>query len=311
MVRAGSESCLYQMKFAMKNSRLRLAVTALLLGTLLLASVPAADSKRTDTTHTDTTRFPFAPTEELIYEGEFTRAILRGVNIAELRFTANQTQVSSTTQATTQTNNSAQPALHFTIDAETKGLLLKLFGIYFHQHVESTVEPVSFSVLQTTKMDEQGKRKRTSVAVFDKNAGKVTWTERDPNDSSREPRVVTSQMSGAVQDIASAFYYLRTQPLTVGKSFEMLVSDSGQVYHIPVAVTEKKKMKTVLGEVQTLKVEPEIFGEGRLLRGKGKISIWFTDDGRHIPVRAHINNEMGTLDIKLKSINGSNANKRD
>lgn len=289
------------MKFAMKNSRLRLAVTALLLSALLLANAPAADSKRTDTT-----RFPFEPTEELVYEGEFTRAIFRSINIAELRFTVNQTQVSTTTQ----TNNSAQPALHFTAEAETKGLLLKLFGIYFHQRIESTVEPASFSVLQTTKLDEQGKRKRTSVAVFDKNAGKVTWTERDPNDPKREPRVVTSQMSGAVQDIASAIYYLRTQPLTVGKSFEMLISDSGQVYHIPVNVSERKKMKTVLGEVQTLKVEPELFGEGRLLRGTGQISIWFTDDPRHVPVRAHINNEMGTLDIKLKNMTRSNLNER-
>jgi hypothetical protein len=85
----------------------------------------------------------------------------------------------------------------------------------------------------------------------------------------------------------------------------MLVSDSGQVYHIPVAVTERKKMMTVIGKVQTLKVEPEIFGEGRLLRGKGKLTLWFTDDARHIPVRAKINNEMGTLDVKLKSMTGN------
>ena len=289
------------MKLAMKNRRARLAAVALLLSTLLFAIVPASDSKRTDTT-----RFPFEPTEELVYEGEFTRAILRGINIAELRFNVNQTQFSSTTQ----TKGGAQPALRFTVEVESKGLLLKLFGLSFHQHVESTVEPSSFGVLQTTKLDEQGKRKRTSVAVFDKAAGKVTWTERDPNNPSREPRVVTSRMSGAVQDIASAFYYLRTQPLAVGKSFEMLVSDAGQIYHIPITVSEKTRMKTVLGEVQTLRVEPDVFGEGRLLRGKGKISIWLTDDARHIPVRAHINNEMGTLDIKLKSMTGNNINER-
>src|SRR2546430_4021719 len=289
------------MKFVMKNPRGRLAAVALLLSPLLFPIVPASDSKRTDTA-----RFPFEPTEELVYEGEFTRAVLRGINIAELRFNVNQTQFSSKTQ----TNGGAQPALRFTVEVESKGLLLKLFGLYFHQHVESTVEPSSFGVLQTTKLDEQGKRKRTSVAVFDKAAGKVTWTERDPNNPSREPRVVTSRMSGTVQDIASAFYYLRTQPLAVGKSFEMLVSDAGQIYHIPITVSEKTRMKTVLGEVQTLRVEPDVFGEGRLLRGKGKISIWLTDDARHIPVRAHINNEMGTLDIKLKSMTGNNINER-
>jgi hypothetical protein len=278
----------------MKVIRVRFIVVASLVCTLLLASVPASEVKRKDT-H----KLPFEPAEELVYEGELSRLLLRGINVAELRFTASRTPAS----ANHQPQGKAGANLRFTLDAVTKGILIKLFKINFRQHIESTVEPTSFSVLQTTKLDEQGKRKRTSEAIFDQSARKVVWTERDPNDPAREPRVVTSEMSGAVQDIASAFYYLRTQPLEVGKSFEILVSDSGRVYSIPVAVTEKKKMKTVLGQVQTLKVEPEIFGENRLVYGKGKLAIWFTDDARRIPVRARINNEMGTLDIKLKQIN--------
>jgi hypothetical protein len=284
------------MKFAMKDRRFRFVAIALTLCALLFASAPASDTRRKDTG-----KLPFDPSEELVYEGEFSRALLRGLNVAELRFTANRTS-SSTSQA----NNAKAPAaLRFTLEAVTKGLLRKLFGLNFRQHIESTVEPSSFSVLQTTKLDEQGKRKRTSEAIFDKVAGKVVWTERDPTDPSREPRVVTNQMSGAVQDIASAFYYLRTQPLELGRNFEILISDSGYVYRIPISVSEKKTLKTVVGKVQTLKVDAEIFGEGRLLRGKGKMSIWFTDDARHIPVRAKINNEMGTLDITLKRINPS------
>jgi hypothetical protein len=285
------------MKFAMKKSRLSFTLTVLLISTLLLNSAPASDSKRRDTA-----RLPFEPSEELVYEGEFSRALLRGINVAELRFTANRTQASSTSQPN---YANAPTVLRFSLDAVTKGILLKLFGLKYHQHVESTVEPASFSVLQTTKLDEQGKRKRTSEAVFDQIAGKVVWTERDPNDPKREPRVVASPASGAVQDIASAFYYLRTRHLEPGKSFEILVSDSGQVYSIPVTISERKKIKTVIGEVQTLKVEPEIFGDNRLLKGKGKLAIWFTDDIRHIPVRARINNELGTLDIKLKRMTSS------
>jgi hypothetical protein len=287
------------MKFAMSYYRFHVLCVALVLCALLVAAAPASDTKRKDAG-----KLPFEPAEELVYEGEFSRALLRGLNVAELRFTANRTQAAGT-QAR---GNAPATALRFTLDAVTKGLLRKLFGLNFRQHIESTVEPASFSVLQTTKLDEQGKRKRTSEAVFDREAGRVVWTERDPTDPNREPRVVTNQVSGAVvQDIASAFYYLRTQPLAPGSSFEILVSDSGQVYSIPITVSEKKSMKSVLGKVQTLKVDAEIFGENRLLRGKGKMSIWFTEDARHIPVRARINNEMGTLDITLKRITSSNA----
>jgi len=288
------------MKFVMKDRPLRFAALALLLCVLLFATAPAHNDKPKDTA-----RFPFEPYEELVYEGDFSRAILRNINIAELRFKADRTKASTASAG----SNSAN-ALHFTLEAESKGIVRKLFGLNFHQRIESMVEPASFSVLQTTKLDEQGKRKRTSETVFDRTSGKITWTERDPTDPTRQPRVVTTALSNGVQDLASAFYYLRTQSLEVGKSFEILVSDSGQVYHIPVVITERKKMKTVLGEVQTLKIEPDVFGEGRLMRGKGKLTLWVTDDARHVPVRAHINNEMGTLDVKLKRMMGSDASER-
>ncbi|HEX8142517.1 MAG TPA: DUF3108 domain-containing protein [Pyrinomonadaceae bacterium] len=269
----------------------------LLLCALMVGAVRAGDNQRVETP----VALPFAHGEELVYEGEFTRALLRKIDIADLRFTATLEPAPATTEKSHENGKS----LRLILDATSKGLLRKLFGVRFHQHIESVVDPVSFSVLQTTKLDEQGERRRTSEAVFDRAAGKVVWTERDPNNPAREPRVISSPFSGAVQDLASVFYYLRTQPLALGQNLEINVSDSGRVYRIPHKVVERKMMKTVVGEVAVLKVEPEVFGEGRLLQGRGKVFIWFTDDARHIPVRAHISNELGTLDIKLKSIKNS------
>jgi Protein of unknown function (DUF3108) len=248
-----------------------------------------------------TPSLPFASGEELVYEGEFTKALLRGIDIADLRFTAALEPAAARASVPSREAGVGR-SLRLTVDAVSKGLLRKLFGVRFHQHIESVVDPGSFSVLQTTKLDEQGERRRTSEAVFDRTAGKVVWTERDPNNPQREPRIITSPFTGTVQDLASVFYFLRTQPLALGQSMEVTVSDSGRIYRVPHKVVERKMMKTVVGEVAVLKVEPEIFGEGRMLQGHGKMYIWFTDDARRIPVRAHISNEMGTLDIKLKSI---------
>lgn len=273
--------------------RIRLLFVAALLCLLPLAGGLAHDVRRDD----NSAPLPFEPSEELVYEGEFSRSLLRGLNVAEMRFTAKRAPSSSTAQKTEN-----PPKLFFTAEATSKGLFSKLFsGLRFRQRIESTVDLSSLTVLQTVKFDEQGKRVRTSEAVFDRQKGQVVWTERDPNDPRREPRVVKSDFRGTVQDIASAIYFLRTQPLTPGNNLELLISDSGRVYRVPVRVMERKMMKSVLGEVRTIQVEPELFGEGRLIRGKGKIAIWFTDDARRIPVYARITHEMGTLDIKLKS----------
>ena len=101
----------------------------------------------------------------------------------------------------------------------------------------------------------------------------------------------------------SAIYFIRTQPLAVGKSFEIFIGDGGNVYTIPVKVVEKKRMRTVLGRVDVLRVNPELFGPGRLIdEEKGEFSIWVTADARHIPVGGRIKTDYGTFDIKLKKV---------
>jgi hypothetical protein len=126
---------------------------------------------------------------------------------------------------------------------------------------------------------------------------------RDPNNPDAEPRRASADFSGQLQDVLSAIYFIRTQPLAVGKTFEVFVGDGGKVYKIPVKVVEKKRMKTILGRVNVLRVNPELFGPERLIDNeKGEFSIWITDDAQHIPVGGRVKTDYGTFDIKLKRI---------
>jgi len=241
---------------------------------------------------------PFEPAEELIYEAEFSRALLRKMNVADFHFTASRTPLASSAEG----GDKAPYALTFIGDISSKGLFSKLFNLRFRQRVESTVDPASFTVQNTKRLDEQGKRVRTSEAVFDKTNGKVTWTERDPKNPSREPRIVSSQFTGQVQDLLTAIYYLRTQPLLTGKTLELSVSDSGRLYRVPIRVVENKRMKTVLGRVAVIRVDAELFGPNGMIDREGELSIWLTDDWRRMPVSARIKSEYGTFDIKLKKV---------
>jgi hypothetical protein len=70
-----------------------------------------------------------------------------------------------------------------------------------------------------------------------------------------------------------------------------------------VKVVEKKRMKTVLGRVDVLRVNPELFGPERLIdEEKGEFSIWVTADARHIPVGGRVKTDYGTFEIKLKKV---------
>lgn len=237
--------------------------------------------------------------EELHFEAEFSRSLLRKLDVADLKFRATRTPLD-------EPNNHAEAkayALTFSADVASKGFFTRLFNLKFRERVESTVEPVTFTVQRTTILDEQGKRVRTTESTFDRSQGKMTWTSRDPNNPNAEPRHAIADFSGQLQDVLSAIYFIRTQPLAVGKGFEVFVGDGGKVYRIPVKVVEKKKMKTILGRVDVFKVNPELFGPERLIDNEqGEFSIWITDDARHVPVAGRVKTDYGVFDIKLKRI---------
>ncbi len=269
-------------------------ITLLALAISIGASAPFAHAQRHDP-KTGPRHFELG--EELHFEAEFSRALLRKLDVADLKFRATRTPVSPDAQE-------AKPyALTFSADIASKGFFARLFNLKFRERVESIVEPLSFTVQRTRILDEQGKRVRTTESTFDRSQGKMTWTSRDPNNPSAEPRHKIADFSGQLQDVLSAIYFIRTQPLEVGKTFEVFIGDGGHVYKIPVKVVEKKRMKTILGRVDVLRVNPELFGPDRLIdEEKGEFSIWITADARHIPVGGRIKTDYGTFDIKLKRI---------
>jgi hypothetical protein len=60
--------------------------------------------------------------------------------------------------------------------------------------------------------------------------------------------------------------------------------------------------KTEIGKVMCFRVEPLVFGTGRLVEGKGSMVIWITDDARRLPVRSQVNASIGKIEIKIKSV---------
>ena len=223
--------------------------------------------------------------ETIVYEGKLDKFI--DISVAELTFR-------STTAPGT--NN-----LIIDAQAVSKGTLLSLFRYSFLQQYESTVDLSSFRIMRTTKHDVQKERVRDGEAVFDYTERRVTYVETDPKDKMRPPRRIASEIGDPVYDMISAIYAVRLMPLAIGKKMELTVSDSGLVYKVPVAVVARQQQKTKLGRVWTYRVEPEIFGPGRLIEQKGKMKIWLTDDARHIPVRAEIDTQFGKIEVKLKS----------
>lgn len=229
---------------------------------------------------------PFKVGEELVYEGKLSK-IIRGISVAELTFTVGENA---------ETNDYLISA-----EARSKGTLLKLFRFSFLQKIDSTVDRDQFYAEKTVKVDVQKERVRNSEALFDYDENRVTYVETDPKDPMRPPRTIASELAGETHDLISGIYQLRLLPLKVGEKFDIPISDSGLVYTVPVTVTGREQQKTAIGKVWCLKIEPDVFGEGKMIERDGSMTIWITDDARRIPVRSVINTSLGKVEVKLKS----------
>lgn len=225
--------------------------------------------------------------ETLTYDGKLSRLKI-GWSIADLVFKA--------------TSRPDSKEIVIRAEAVSQGTLLKLLRFSFVQEYESLMSMNDFRVLKTTKHDVQKQRVRDSEAFFDYEARSVTYVETDPKDATRPPRRIASAITPDVLDMISAIYAVRLMPLEVGTRGEFAVSDSGLVYKVPFAVTKRERQSTAtFGKVTCLRVEPDIFGPGRLIEQKGKMVIWMTDDPRHVPVRAEVTTDFGKVNIKLGS----------
>lgn len=231
---------------------------------------------------------PYEAGESLTYEGNFSRLVFRGIDVADLSFTVSQMPDGEDFLVTS--------------EARSKGTLIKLFNFKFYQRIESIIDDKSYNILKTVKRDEQGDRVREGEAVFDYQTDKVTYIETDPNDTMRPPRRVASPIEDNTQDFISAIYMMRSLPLKVGKTFVLNVSDSGVIYKVPVKVTAREQQKSILGKKWCFKVEPEIFGTNRMIEQEGDMTIWITDDNRRIPVRSRITTKIGKIEVRLRSV---------
>ena len=125
-------------------------VAALAFGAAV--SVPFVNGQRLEA-HAGTRRFELG--EELHFEAEFSRALLRKIDVADLKFRATRTPLNDA-------GDSNLYALTLNADVSSKGFFARLFNLKFRERVESTVEPATFTVQKTTILDEQGKRVRTT-----------------------------------------------------------------------------------------------------------------------------------------------------
>jgi hypothetical protein len=151
----------------------------------------------------------------------------------------------------------------------------------------------------------EGTFHNTSVIRFDRKGEKAWLSDTVFTDMKTRKTKRSADTAVAIQgmehSIMSAFYYVRTMPLTVGDTSRFSAVSGKKRYELKVLVHGKEKVESVLGKVQCIKVEPVLDGDG-IFVSKGRIFIWLTDDDRRIPVLMECEIALGSIKAKLLEV---------
>ena len=139
----------------------------------------------------------------------------------------------------------------------------------------------------------EGSHRRDKEAIFDHANRQVTFIDHLGNERK------TFKIRENTLDPLSSFYFIRTTTkYEVGKSIYVDIFDSKKLWNVEVQVLRKEKIKTKLGEFDTVVIKPLMKSEG-IFNRKGDLYIWLTDDLRRIPVKMQSKVAVGAITATL------------
>lgn len=158
-----------------------------------------------------------------------------------------------------------------------------------------TIKPYRF----IRKINEGGYTKDTEI-LFNHIANFATVKDYKNNKTS------VTAISENVQDMISAFYYLRSKNISnmdIGETVAMDMFFDNENYGFKMKFLGRETIKTKFGKIKTLKFRPYV-QSGRVFKAKESLTVWVSDDANKIPLRIKADLAVGSLKADLNAFKG-------
>lgn len=185
---------------------------------------------------------------------------------------------------------------HLAGTADSTGVAALLFRV--QDRFNSYFDAQSLCSYKLTKHTEEGSHWRDTAITFDYSRKKAVLEEKDLKTG--QSKRVENDIPGCVTDVLSGMLYVASLPLQMGATYAVPLNDGSKTVTIQAHVEGKEEIKTPAGTFQTIRVGPE--GDYSVLKNRGRIWIWYSDDARHLPVQMRAKLFWGTLTVYLTAI---------
>ncbi len=162
-------------------------------------------------------------------------------------------------------------------------------------HFQATIDRTKGCTDEFDKQTVEGRRQVNSTLKLDYGQTKSILDEK--NMVTGESKHVESPMPGCMTDLLTGVFYTASQPLEVGHDFVIPLVDAMHNVPVTMKVEGREEIKTSLGTFKTIRVQPT--AAAGVVKNRGNIWIWYTDDERHLPVQMRARLFWGTITFRL------------
>jgi len=171
-------------------------------------------------------------------------------------------------------------------EARSNGFFSKIYKVW--DRAQSFVDVDTVVPWRFEKHLREGGYRKDVVIKFDQDGNYARYENGD--------EVMTSPWT---QDELSAFYYLRTLPLEVGKDVLIDNHTNRKNYPLKVIVHRRETIEVKAGKFDCWVIEP-VIREGGIFTAKGTLTIWLTADERRMPVQMKTKIVVGSITASLQ-----------
>ena len=193
-------------------------------------------------------------------------------------------------------DQSTPGVLKISATADTIGAVNMLFPVV--DRFQSGMDVKTGCSTGFNKQIQEGRRKIASDLTFDYEHGKQMQYERNLVKGTATRK--DANIPACVTDSLAAVFYTQSQPMTVGQTMYFPLADSMRTVTVGMKAEDREEVKTPAGTFQTIKVQATA-DEG-VVKNRGAIWVWYTDDARHMPVQMQAKLFWGTITFHLQSV---------
>lgn len=199
------------------------------------------------------------------------------------------------TLTTLKTAYQGQPHFYVKGYGKTTGAVRAFFKV--EDHYESFINYNNGLPSFYVRNVKEGNYTQHFETVFNHNNQTLLLTDRE----NKTTKTVNSVRG--VQDMLSAFYYLRSlddSDLKVGTVKKLNVWIDDEMFPFQLKVVGTENIKTKYGYINCLKIVPQVIS-GRVFKDKEGVTLWVSNDKNHVPISVKAELAVGSLKADLDS----------